>query len=126
MAFMATDDKVRRTERRSLVVLAAFGATFSIIGIWNFEIHQLLNVPFTDWMLMGFFPIFILYLTTRRRLVKAQSKSLERECSIFELSIKDIPDKGLVMRYHVINKVMWGYAVIALVALIFGGRDVSI
>ncbi len=123
---MAADDKLRRTERRSLFILSVFGATFSIIGIWNFDLHQLSNVSFTDWVLIGFFPIFILDLATRRRLAKAQTKSLERECSIFELSIREIPDKGLVTRYHIINKVMWGYAVIVLVALALGGRDVPI
>jgi len=126
VAFMATDDYCRTHEKNALRFLVVVGAALTTIGVWGFEIDHFREFSFHDWMLLGFFPIILLYLRLNAKLVKKQSEAQGRDLSLVELELDAIPEKGLVRQFRILRAIMWGYAALVLIVHLWSGSEISI
>lgn len=123
---MATDDYCKTHERNALRFLVVVGVALTAIGLWGFEIDHFRQVSFRDWILVGFFPIILLYLRLKAKLVKKQSEVQGRDLSLVELELDAIPDMGLVKQFRRLSAIMWGYAALVLVVHLWSGSGISI
>lgn len=123
---MATDDYCRTHEKHALRFLMALGVTLTAIGMWNFEIDHLHQVSFHDWILAGFFPITLLYLRLKSKLIKQQAEDQGRDLSLVELDLKKVTDKRLIKQFRIVNSIMWGYAAVVLIIYFLSGNGLSI
>lgn len=92
---MATDTAIRK-KRSPLIFFTTVGAILTIVGLWRVEKIQIRIISFHDWMLVGFFPIFLLSLSLRTRRVKKQPQATGKQISLPELDLDAIPDPNLV------------------------------
>lgn len=126
VAFMAADEYCRTHEKNALRFLVVVGVALTAIGAWGFEIDHFRRVSFHDWILVGFFPIILLYLRLRSKLVKRQSEVQGRDLSLVELELDAITDKGLVKQFRILSAIMWGYAALVLIVNLSSGSGISI
>jgi hypothetical protein len=123
VVFMGADKAIRVGEKRALVFFAVLGTTLTVIGLWQFEVPQIASVSLRDWVLIGFFPIFVLSLFLRSRLIRLQSTTTGKACSVLDLNLAEIPDRRLVRKFRVVNTAMWLYA--AMIILVQTGLIVG-
>lgn len=114
VAFMAVDKGVRVKEKRALLFFAFLGTTLTVIGLWQFEVTQLTRVSPRDWVLVGFFPVFVLGLFLRSKLIKLQSRTTGRARSMLDLNLADVPDRKLVRQFLIVNTMVWLYAAVII------------
>lgn len=126
VAFMATDDYCRTHEKNALRFLVVVGVALTAIGVWGFEIDHVRQVSFHDWILIGFFPIILLYLRLKAKLVKKQSEAQGRDLSLVALDLDAITDKGLVKQFRILSAIMWGYAALVVIVHLWSRSGISI
>ncbi len=123
---MATDDYCKNNEKSSIFFLFFAGLIFLTFGIFTFETSQITNTSLKDWVLLGYIPIVLIYLSTKSKLLKLQFEITGKKPSFFELNIKTVQKPEMVKRYKVINKINWGYAVLMLTVFIWSEFEKSI
>jgi hypothetical protein len=111
---MGADKDVRVKEKTALVFFALLGTILTVIGLWRFEVTQITSISLQDRILVGFFPILVLGLFLRSRLIKLQSKATGKACSMLDLTLAEIPNPNLAKQFRIINTVMWLYAAIVV------------
>ena len=126
VAFMATDDYCKTHEKNALRFLVVLGSVLTVVGVWGFEVDSIRQVSLQDWALVGFFPIVLLYLRLKAKLVKKQSEVQGRDLSLVELDLDAVPEKDLVRQFRNMSAVMWSYAVLVLGVHIWVGSGISI
>ena len=126
VAFMAADDYCKIHEKRALQILVVLGVVLTVVGVWVFEVDSIRQVSFKDCALIGFFPIILLYLRLKAKLVKKQSEAQGRDLSVVELELDTVPETSLVRKVRVVGAFMWGYAALVLVVHILSGGGISI
>ena len=125
VAFMATDDYCKTHEKNALRFLVVLGSVLTVVGVWGF-VDSIRQVSLQDWALVGFFPIVLLYLRLKAKLVKKQSEVQGRDLSLVELDLDAVPEKDLVRQFRNMSAVMWSYAVLVLGVHIWVGSGISI
>ena len=93
---------------------------------WTNYIFASTNVSFKDWALLIFFPIILIYLVFKSRLVKMQSRSLDQEISLAELDLTQVQDSNLVNKFKIIRTIMWVYAIVLFAIIIWSDFGKSI
>ncbi|UTW12819.1 hypothetical protein [Marinobacterium rhizophilum] len=110
VAFMSTDDYCRMHEKNALRFFVVTGIGLAVVGVWNFEIDHFILVSIHDWLLVGFFPIFLLYLRFKKKI--DGNKFDNQNC---ELEIDASLDQKLVRRLRALTAIMWAYAALIMV-----------
>jgi hypothetical protein len=123
---MATDTAIRKNERSPLIFFTALGAILTIVELWRVEKIQIRIISFHDWMLVGFFPIFLLSLSLRTRRVKKQPQATEKQISLPELDLDAMPDPNLVGLFKITNYVMWFYVAEIVVMHVLRASGISV
>ena len=92
VAFMATDEYCRVNEARTLRFLVGTGIVLILVGVWSFEVTAFDRVSLSDWLMVGFFPIFLVYLRLKTQLTKLQAQHQGRVTSLSELDLDVISE----------------------------------
>lgn len=121
VAFMASDDYCRTREINALRFFSGVGVILTLVGLWNFELHDVRQVSVSDWLLVGLFPILLVYLWLKTKLSQFQATG-DKDSPPPEGSYSTgIPERGLVKRLRIVRLLMWAWAAVALVANLLSG-----
>jgi hypothetical protein len=126
VAFMATDEYCRVNEARTLRFLVGTGIVLILVGVWSFEVTDFDRVSLSDWLMVGFFPIFLVYLRLKTQLTKLQAQHQGRVTSLSELDLDVISERPLVRKFQRVRVIMWGWAVVALLVHLWSRSGLSI
>jgi Ca2+/Na+ antiporter len=125
VAFIATDDYGRTHERRALWFLVFLGMLLSGIGLWRLDISHIFEVSVHDWLLLGFFLVFLFYLRLKTRLSRSQPGVEEQSPSLMDIKFNSISNQSLVWLFRVVRAIMWGVAVAVLIVQFLDGNGAS-
>jgi Ca2+/Na+ antiporter len=126
VAFMATDEYCRVNEARTLRFLVGTGIVLMLVGVWSFEVTDFDRVSFSDWLMVGFFPIFLVYLRLKTQLTKSQAQHQGRVTPPSELDLDVISERSLVRNFQRVRVIMWVWAVVALLVHLWSRSGLSI
>ena len=127
VAFMATDEYCRVNETRTLRFLVGTGIVLMLVGVWSFEVTDFDRVSFSDWLMVGFFPIFLVYLWLKTLLAKLQAQHQGRITPLSELDLDVISERRPLARwFQRVRVIMWGWAVVALLVHLWSRSGLSI
>lgn len=126
VAFMATDDYCRTHETKALRFLVGIGLILTLVGAWSLELADIKRVPFSDWLLIGLFPIVLVHLRLKTQLVKLQSQDQGFATFRAYLDLSAIPERSLVKKFRVVSAIMWGWAVATLIAQVWSRSGITI
>jgi hypothetical protein len=97
-----------------------------LVGVWSFEVTDFDRVSFSDWLMVGFFPIFLVYLRLKTLLAKLQAQPQGRITPLSELDLDVISERPLVRKFQRVRVIMWGWAVVALLVHLWSRSGLSI
>lgn len=123
---MATDEYCRVNEARTLRFLVGTGIVLMLVGVWSFEVTDFDRVSFSDWLMVGFFPIFLVYLRLKKLLAKLQAQHQGRITPLSEFDPDMISERSLVRKFQKVRVIMWGWAVVALLVHLWSRSGLSI
>lgn len=126
VACMATDEYCRVNETRTLRFLVSTGIVLMLVGVWSFEVTDFDRVSLSDWLMVGFFPIFLVYLRLKTQLTKLQAQHQGRVTFLSELDLDVISERPLVRKFQRVRVIMWGWAVVALLVHLWSRSGLSI
>ncbi|ULG70317.1 hypothetical protein [Marinobacterium sediminicola] len=123
---MATDDHCRAKEIRIFRFLVGTGIAVTLVGVWSFDLADFEMISLSDWMLLGFFPIFLIYLRLKTQLVKLQSQYQGRAISLSELDLAAVSERSLVRKFQRVRVMMGVWAFVTLLANIWSESGFAI
>ena len=126
VAFMATDEYYRVNEARTLRFLVGTGIVLMLVGVWSFEVTDFDRVSLSDWLMVGFFPIFLVYLRLKTQLTKLQAQHQGHITPLSEFDPDMISERPLVRKFLRVRVIMWGWAVVALLVHLWSRSGLSI
>ncbi len=126
VAFMATDDYCRAHEIRTLRFLVGTGITLTVVGVWSFDLADFEKVSFSDWLLVGLFPILLVHLRLKTQLVKLQPQHQGRVTPLSDLDLAVVSERSLVRKFQIVRVIMWGWAVVTLLAHLWSRSELTI
>lgn len=126
VAFMAADKYCQAHEARTLRFLAGTASILTLVGVWSFEVADFKSVSLSDWLMLGFFPIFLLHLRLKTQLAKLQSDDQGHTTALSALDLDVISARALVKKFQWVRAIMWGWVVVALLVFLCSSSVFSI
>lgn len=126
VAFMATDDYCRTHETKALRFFIGIGLIVTLVGAWSLELSDIQRVPFSDWLLIGLFPIVLVHLRLKTQLAKLPSHDQVFTTFRADLNLSETSERDLVKKFRLVSAIMWGWVGITLIAQVWSRSGITI